>query len=518
MAAADERRRGLSLQRFDKRTVPDLLDRSQALGLDRPIIVAKGSALSYGEFLTRVAGLASILARRFAPGSRIACLLENGEFYLITRYALSCSNLVEVAINGHHKGAVLRHMLGSSRPRAVIVADRFMNNLRSCGFALSGVTLIFERELLEMASARLPWNGRPTPTAGPTETCRILFTSGTSGMSKAVELSHAYEVYTGQRHLDLIDIGDSDRWLYMTPMFHIDAIYIFSILLHVGGALALSESFSASHFWEEVDRTRATYLCYVGSILPILLKTSPERRSSSLRFAVGGGATQDQIDAFERRFGITVLEAFAMTECIACLFSTATARCAGSVGRPIDGYEVAILDRNGGPLPADQIGEIAVRSREPCGIFSGYFGDSVATAEAMRGGWFHTGDLGCRGTDGYFFYRGRMKDAIRVGGENVSAAELEAIAQTHPAVAAAAAISVPADLGEDDILICVERKEGAEIGASALLDYLRERVVPFMLPRYIRILDRLPRTATEKVQKSALSRTIDENTFRRQGR
>jgi crotonobetaine/carnitine-CoA ligase len=212
-----------------------------------------------------------------------------------------------------------------------------------------------------------------------------------------------------------------------------------------------------------------------------------------------------------------VLEAFAMTECIACLFSTADARRPGSVGRPVDGYDIAILGPDGQPLPANSVGEIAVRSHEPCGIFTGYFGDPTATAEAMRGGWFHTGDLGSRDADGYFYYRGRLKDAIRVAGENVSALELERIAESHPDVAGAAAVAMPAPMGEDDILLYVERKLGAEIGEQTLLDFLQERVAPFMLPRYIRVLERLPRTATQKLRKSELPRCIDERTFRRPG-
>ena len=519
MAAAANTRRTLSLQKFGQRTVPDLLDRSQAFGLDRPILIAASSGrieLTYGQFLNRVAGLACSLAKRFRPASRVACLLPNGATYLVTRYALSCSGLVEVAINGNHKGPMLRHLLEVSRPHAVIVADRFADNLGSCGFDLTGLVLIEERALAAMAAAELPWEDRPRASVRPHDPCRILLTSGTSGPSKAVELSHAYEVYTGERHLKLIDIGQSDRWFYVTPMFHIDAVYIFSILLHTGGALALAERFSASRFWQEAHLTRATYLCYVGSILPILLKIGPATMSSSLRFAVGGGAAQDQIDEFERRFGATVLEAFAMTECIACLFSSPHARRRGSVGRPVEGYEVAILGLDGEPLPTHALGEIAVRSREPCGIFTGYFADPVATAEAMRGGWFHTGDLGSCDEDGYFYYRGRLKDVIRVGGENVSAMELEAVAQGHPAIAAAAAVAVPAELGEDDILLYVERKPGSKLCEPEVVDYLQDQVAAFMLPRYVRFIDRLPRTATEKVQKSDLSRTIDGNTFRRE--
>ena len=516
MAAGSRARPVLALQPFERRTVPDLLDRSRSFGLDRPVLVSATGApdLSYGEFLGRVAGLAAQLARRFEPGSRIACLLENGATYLIVRYALSCSGLVEVAINVRQKGAVLRHMLEVSRPHAVLVAERHRDELHACGFALDGLPVIEEEELAAMAGAARPWEDRPTPRVGPSDPCRILFTSGTSGRTKAVELSHAYEAYTGQRHLDLLDIGACDRWLYVTPMFHIDAVYIFSILLHCGGALALSDRFSASRFWQEVDRTRASYLCYVGSILPVLLKTGPDERRSSLRLAVGGGATQEQIDAFERRFGATVLEAFAMTECIACLFSTASRRRPGSVGRPIPGYEVAILDREGRPMANGAVGEIAVRSHEPCGIFTRYFGDPEATAEAMRAGWFHTGDLGSRDAEGYFYYRGRMKDAMRVGGENVSAAELEAIVETHPQVAAAAAVPVPAELAEDDILLYVEPKPGAALDPPALFDYLRARVAPFMVPRYLRVIQELPRTASEKVRKSELPRVIDGKTYR----
>ena len=326
------------------------------------------------------------------------------------RYALSCADLVEVAINGQHKGDILRHMLMISKPSAIIVADVFRDDLLSCGYDLRETELISEGALAVITGRTAAWESRPSRHIRPSDACRILFTSGTSGRSKAVELSHAYEVYTGQRHVDLLDTGINDRWLYVTPMFHVDAVYIFSIILHTGGALALAPNFSASRFWKDVECSRATYLCYVGSILSILLKGCDAPRPHSLRVAVGGGLTRKQIEQFEKRFDVTVLEAFAMTECIACTFNTISNRRIGSVGLPVPGYEVAILAEDGNACPAGAAGEIAVRTQEPYGLFTGYFGHPAATAEFMRHSWFHTGDLGNRDADGYFYYLGRIKE------------------------------------------------------------------------------------------------------------
>jgi carnitine-CoA ligase len=466
-------------------------------------------SMTYDAFLERVAGAAGVLAQRFASRAKIACMISNSHDYLVIRYALSCAGLVEVAINGRHKDVVLRQMLWKTKPAAIIVADAFRDNLLGCGYDLEGTELIDEQGLASIASSTTTWERRPMIDIHPGDACRILFTSGTSGWSKAVELSHAYEVFTGQRHVELLDIGTEDVWLYVTPMFHIDAIYIFSILLHTGAAFALAPNFSASRFWDDVHSSGATYLCYVGAILPILLKGNNVPHGHRLRIAVGGGSTREQLEIFEQRFNVKVLEAFAMTECIACAFNTVANRRIGSVGLPVPAYDVAILGPDNRQCSPGTAGEIAVRSREPCGLFTGYLDDPSATAEAMRGGWFHTGDLGTRDADGYFYYLGRIKDAIRVRGENVSAIELESIADRHPDVEASAAVPVPSEFGEDDILLYVELKTDRAPTTRSLFDYIAARAPSFMVPRYLRLVRRLPRTATEKVQKSDLPRAID---------
>ena len=310
-----------------------------------------------------------------------------------------------------------------------------------------------------------------------------------------------------------------DRWLYVTPLCHIDAISTTSVMLHTGGAFVVAPNFSVPRFWRDVERSGATYLCYLGSLLALLMKGSDAPAGSTLRVAVGGGASKDLIEAVEARFGFTVLEDFAMTECIACTLNREHDRRLGSVGRPAEGYDIAIADEAGVTLPADTAGEIVIRAHETCGLFTRYFGDPEATFHAMRGGWFHTGDLGRFDADGYMYYLGRMKDVIRRRGENISVLELEAAAGTHPDVSSCAAVGVPSELGEEEILLYVEVSAGATVDPAELCAHLETRVAPFMVPRYIRTIDALPRTQTQKVAKSDLPREIDAKTWsRRKGR
>lgn len=494
-------------QDYAQRTVPYLLERARIFGEDRPVLfdLATHRELTYGAFLNLVAGAAAILMQRFEPGDRIAVLAGNGAAYFILRYALSCAGLVEVALNGNHRGTILKHMLEIAKPRAIVIEQRFLANLETCDANLDEIDRIFSDELAELTSSPADWAQRQPRKAQPSDACRILFTSGTTGRSKGVELSHAYEVHTGERHNGLIGIGPSDRWLYATPMFHIDAVYITSILLHTGGALVLAPDFSVSRFWQDVDASRATYFSHLGATLGLLLKGDDPPPESTLRMAVGGGASAAQIEEVERRFDVHVLEAYAMTECIACSINRHGNRRLGTAGQVIDGYEIAIMDEQDRFLPHGETGEIAVRSSEPSGLFTRYVGEPEVTAQALRGGWFHTGDQGVLDEDGYLTYRGRLKDAIRVKGENISAVELEAIVDLHPGVARSAAIGVDAALGDEDILLYVE-PSGPGVDADALRTFIAVRAASFLVPRFIQTVERLPLTATGKVDKSELRR------------
>jgi crotonobetaine/carnitine-CoA ligase len=496
-------------QQYLRRTVPDLLERSRALhGVSWPVFydLSTRREFTFGEFLNLVAGAASHLVQRYEPGSRIAVLAGNGAEYFVLRYALACAGLVEVALNGLHRGPVLEHMLEVAGPCAIVVEDAYLDNLASAA-GLRGADRIGSDELRAMTSQPIAWANRPEVDIRSSDPCRIVFTSGTTGRSKGVELSHAYEVHTGERHNGLLGIGPGDRWLYATPMFHIDAIYIASIVFHTGAAMVVAPNFSVSRFWQDVEASGATYFSHLGATIGLLLKGNDPPATSSLRLAVGGGASIAQIEQAERRFNIRILEAFAMTECIACTINRHDERRMGSAGRAIDGYEVAIIDAHEAMVASGKVGEIVVRTGDPGGLFSGYVDDAEATAQAMRGGWFHTGDLGVLDDDGYLTYRGRLKDAIRVKGENISAMELESIAELHPAVTRAAAVGLAADIGDEDILLFVECGR-ADVDPETLRSFIKERAAPFLIPRFINVVDRLPLTATGKVDKTGLPRAL----------
>jgi len=503
----------LPLLDLPQRTIPELLDRALLFGRDRPFLIdlAGDVTLTYGEFLEHVSALANKLAGRFAPGTMVAVMLPNSREYVILRYAMTCAGLIEAALNPEHRGAVLEHMVAQAKPKALIVDDARLPQILSCGQDVERLPRILSSELAQLCRSKQSWDERPKITVGPGSIARIIFTSGTTGGSKGAQLSHAYEVFTGERIIHRIGFDAKDRWLYVTPFFHVDALIVIAALLHTGGAFVLAPDFSLSRFWEDVRRSGATSFVYVGTILAVLLKGQDAPAGHTLRSAVGGGCPITVWEEFERRFGITIVEAYAMTECIACTMTWRDHRKVGSCGKPHQGYEVAIVDGFDRLLPAGQAGEIVIRSTEPWGFMSGYLNAEAATVTSQRNFWFHTGDLGVMDEEGWLYYRGRLKDVIRRRGENISAEELEGIANKHPSVLVSAALGVPSSLGEEDVLLYVQPKPGAAFDPVALCAFIASQAAAFMVPMYVGVIDNMPFTPTQKVAKTKLPRQTGPN-------
>ncbi|MBM3541143.1 MAG: ATP-dependent acyl-CoA ligase [Alphaproteobacteria bacterium] len=500
----------LPLAPLEERTVPDLLDRARGFGLERPFFIdmETGDALAYGAFLERVSGTAHALAARFPAGATVATLISNRPEAVILRFALSCAGLCEAAINGAHKGPVLAEMLRASGAAAVVVEDRFRVNLDAAG-APPGAAVIEEAAFVALCGLTRPWAARPDRAPSVSDACRIIYTSGSSGVSKGAELSHGYEVYTGYAYATRMDLVPSDRWFYVTPFFHIDSVLALSATLHAGGAYILGPRFSASRFWSDVMRTEASVILYVGTILAILMKQGDPPKSHKVRVATGVGGTPASRAFFEERHGIPLLEIYGLSECAACALDDIAARRPGSCGRPLAGYEVIVADASGRAQPVGKRGEILIRPREPWALFSGYRGNAAGTIKAFSNLWFHTGDLGSFDEGGHIYFHGRVKDVIRTRDENVSAEELEAIVEAHPQVMMAAAVGVPGELGDEDILLYVRAREGQTIEPAQLCAHLAERCAPFMVPHHVKIVDAFPMTPTEKIAKSQLPRALD---------
>jgi carnitine-CoA ligase len=507
----------LPLREIGLRTVPDLLDRSRSFGIDRPFFydLVTDRLYSYRDCLERIAGMANELARRFAPGSAVATLITNRFECVILRYALSCAGLLEVAINGEHKGAVLRGMLDIADAVAIVCEERFEAEARSCGATIGRSVWIDEAELDALCNLRTAWEDRPHVAIGPATPCRVVFTSGTTGVSKGAELSHAYEVITGYGYASRVELQPDDRWLFVTPFFHIDSVLSLSTVLHGGGVFIMAPRFSASRFWDDAIRTGATVLLYVGTILSILRKHGDPPQAHRIRMAIGVGGTAGLRDWFHGRHGIPLHEAYGLTECAIAAATDVRAPRPGSCGKPFEGYEVAVLGADDCPLGPGKRGEIAIRPGEPYSLFSEYRRNPTGTLEKFANLWFHTGDVGSFDADGHLYFHGRMKDVIRHRDENISADELEAIASEHPGVLTCAAIGVPGELGDEDVLLYVQSRPGVVLKPHDVFGYLAGHVADFMVPSYIRIVERLPLTPTEKVAKSKLSREVKPSDWRR---
>ena len=204
-----------------------------------------------------------------------------------------------------------------------------------------------------------------------------------------------------------------------------------------------------------------------------------------------------------------------MTECIACTLNSLENPKIGSQGKPLAGYQVAILDEYDRRVRTGERGEIAIRNDEPFALMSGYLGNPRGTLERFRNLWFHTGDLGSMDDEGWLYFHGRLKDALRVKGENISAEELQNIADGHESIVSTAAVGVPSEMGDEEILLYVQPKPGQSIDPQSLCEFIAERAASFMVPRYIRFIETLPRSVSEKVSKTTLARQPDDQTWER---
>jgi crotonobetaine/carnitine-CoA ligase len=242
-------------------------------------------------------------------------------------------------------------------------------------------------------------------------------------------------------------------------------------------------------------------------MLTILLK-QPVREDDAenpVRLCTGSSAPADRWREFEQRFGIRLVEIYGLTESAGVCLGTAPEDAqVGKCGVPLSWADVRIAREDGSTAGVDEPGEFVIRAKQPNTMFTGYFKNDEATSRAWEGGWFHSGDRGRRSEDGYFTFIDRLKDSIRRRGENVSSFEVERVVNSHPAVLESAAVGVPSELGEEEIMVVIVARPGAELDPAELAGFCAQNMAAFQVPRYVRVVAELPKTPTEKIQKFAL--------------
>lgn len=448
-------------------------------------------------------------------GERVLVWLPNSADCLRVWFGLNYLGAVFVPINLAYKGALLQHTLSISEARlGVVHADlyqrlgelqlRHLREIVVLGGEPHAVTGLQVREAsaLESTDATPPALERDIT---PWDLQSIIFTSGTTGPSKGVLSSyvHLYNMAIAAPFL-----SGEDRYMLNLPLFHSGGVMPTTAMLIHGGSIAMVDAFDTDTFWDTVRSRAITTSILLGVMGGFLLKRppGPDDRNHPLRTCtyVPLNETSSQ---FHDRFGTEIYTHFNMTEVSQPIVSAANPTALGSAGRPRAGVEVRIVDDNDCEVGLGEVGELIVRTDCPWAMSHGYAGNPEATAAAWRNGWFHTGDGFKRDGAGNFYFVDRLKDAIRRRGENISSFEVESEILAHPAVREAAAVMVKSEIAEDEVMAVIAVKAGVALDPLELIEFLRPRMAHFMIPRYVRIVDALPRTPTAKIQKIQLRAT-----------
>lgn len=474
-------------------------------------------------------------------GDRVAIIAANCLEYLWTWIGLSRIGAVAVAVNTAYKGRFLTHVLTNAEAHMGVVEREFLAWLAEIEDDIPALTTVYVLgpllapgetpafKRIELRAFATLLDATPEPIlcdVSYRDTGLIMFTSGTTGPSKGVLMPHGHLFLFGYNMQMHMQLTPADRYYICMPLFHAQGLLMqFYSILQAGGYVILTRHFRASTWIDEVRKHRATVTNTLGVMTDFILRQAPKPsdRDNQLRLLSAVPVTEGTLHALRERFGIPKFhELFGMTECnlpvARPLDAPDEAGCSGKIWDEF--FEVIIADpETDEPLPVGTVGEILVRPKEPFCFMQGYNGMPDRTVDTWRNFWFHTGDAGRIDARGYLWYIDRIKDTIRHRGENISSYEVEAVLLDYPGIAEVAAVAVKADEGgEDEVLVCLVLKAGAERpDPITLLDFCVERMPYFAVPRYIEVVEAIPKTPSQKIQKQLLrERGVSASTWDRE--
>jgi long-chain acyl-CoA synthetase len=494
------------------------------MGLNLASIVTEGAArapqspairlgdaeLSYDDLDQRSARLATLLRQRgLEPGDRVGVMLPNVLEFPVAYYGVLRAGCVVVPMNVLLKRREIAFYLEDSGARTLLAWHGFAAEAEG-GAADAGVEPI---EVQPQSFAALLAEHEPTPGLADTaeeDTAVILYTSGTTGKPKGAELTHANLF----RNADVSsrttsEIAAGDVVFGGLPLFHsFGQTVSMNASLMVGACLTLVPKFDPGEALATIQRDRVTHFYGVPTMYGALLH-HPERGSydtSSLRTCITGGASMpvEVLRGFEQAFGAIVLEGYGLSETSPVSSSNHPdrERKPGSIGTPLEGVEMRVVDEDDEEVAQGEVGEIVIRGHN---IMKGYWQRPDATAEAMRGGWFHSGDMARVDEDGYFYIVDRKKDLIIRGGYNVYPREVEEVLYEHPKIREAAVIGVPHDQWGEEIGAAVVLHDGEELPPEEVSAYVKERIAAYKYPRLVWFVEELPKGPTGKILKREIA-------------
>jgi carnitine-CoA ligase len=487
---------------------------------DQNFLTFNDTKYSYGEMDAKSNQVAQILLELgIRQNDRVAIFLPNSPDFIYCWFATIKLNVTIVPLNTQLKGEALSYIAGHATPHLIITNHTLLKELTKIAAVLpqdckvlvmgkpdeSNLNWFSYEQMLAQAQPERPAD----VPINEDDTALIIYTSGTTGHPKGVMIGRRAQTnHPLYYHPELIKTApDQTAYTYL-PLFHITSMGV-TMGSFVGGAqLALDTEFHVLGFWERIRKHKAVIFPYLGAAISMLYNRPPREDDGNhtARWALGAAAPKDIWANFEKRFGVKLLETYGQTEWMSiwCKHPDNETRI-GAAGKVPVRAEVKIIDEMNKELPAGTPGEIIMRPKEPGLMMNGYYLQPELNAKVFKDGWYYTGDMGEMDADGYLYFKGRLKDYIRRRGENISAFEIERIVNLHPAVAEAAAVGVPSELGEEEVLLCAVLKPDSQISEEELWRYCRDKLPTFMTPRYVRFMAELPHTPTQRVRKFLLA-------------